>query len=63
MEHNGAARRAGRTSASDEPISPSVATAIEATIADLRTLRDEELPVPVDVLGRIDRTLADLARP
>ncbi len=49
MEHDGAASR-------------DLAAAVDATIADLHTLRDEEIPVPDDVQVRIRQTIETMNR-
>ncbi|QRY62324.1 hypothetical protein JVX90_18400 [Gordonia sp. PDNC005] len=60
MEHNGAVRRPLDVSDSEPTDSPKITAAVDATIADLRSLRDEETPVPEDVQARMRQTIASL---
>jgi hypothetical protein len=60
MEHNGAVRRPLDVSDSEPTDNTEITTAVDATVADLRSLRDEEIPVPDDVRARIRQTIASL---
>ncbi|GAC81565.1 hypothetical protein SAMN04488550_0181 [Gordonia malaquae] len=60
MEHNGAVRRPLDVPDSEPTDSPTFTAAVDATIADLRSLREEEMPVPDDVQARIRETIASL---